>query len=183
MENTILSRSLGARAAQALGAMLALSSSVKLLEVDVGKPGAGGEIEMLAHVGVLGHKKLLACKIKPAGQLRDVAAALDELRCDSPGRIADATPVLVAPSLSLRAQQLCTRCCTSYLDFEGNGKLELGDMFICGRSLARNRTSSVSAGFSTSPSPALAEAPKIPPVEVRPAGRAAAFVGAASRRA
>ena len=47
MENPTLSRSLGARAAQALGALLGLSL-VKLLDVDLGKPGVGGEIEMLA---------------------------------------------------------------------------------------------------------------------------------------
>ena len=181
MENRDLNRSLGARAAQALGALLGLSSSVKLLDVDVGNPGVGGEVEMLAHVGVLGHKKLLACKVKPGGQLRDVAAALDELRGDSPGRVSGATPVLVVPSLSPRAQQLCSRCHTSYLDFEGNGRLELGDIFIRRRSLACN--SQAARDETLTPLAARGPAPKISPAEVRPAARDAVLAGANSRSA
>jgi len=181
MENTIFSPSLGVQAAQALGALLGLSSSVKLLDVDLGKPGESGEIDMLAHVGVLGHKKLLACKVRPGGQLRDVAAALDELRGDSPGRIADATPVLVAPSLSVRAQELCTRCSTSYVDFNGNGRLELGDMFIRRRSLAHNRPEERSADLR--PSAAQNDVPKIPPAEARPTERVRVLAGAGSKRA
>ncbi len=177
MENTILSRSLGAQAAQALGALLGLSSSVKLLDIDLGKPGADGEIDMLAHVGVLGHKKLLACKVRAGGQLRDVAAALDELRGDSPSRVADATPVLVAPSLSVHAQELCTKCRTSYLDFEGNGRLELGDVFIRRRSLVHDMAEERSAGLIPS---AVIAAPKIPPADVRPTARDRALAGANS---
>jgi hypothetical protein len=181
MENTTPSRSLGARAAQALRALLGLSSSVKLLDVNLGKPGVGGEIDMLAHVSVLGRKELLACKVKPGGQLRDVAAALDELRCDSPGRVSDATPVLVAPNLSVQARELCSRCRTSYLDFEGNGRLELGELFIRRRSLTRNRTSGLSAGLSRSA--AVAGTAKIPPAGFKPTGCDAALAGANSRRA
>jgi len=194
METTTSNRSLGARAAQALRALLGSSSSVKLLDINLGRPGAEGEIDMLAHIGVLGHQKLLACKVSPGGELRHIAAALDELRCDSPNRISDATPVLVAPSLSARARQLCTRCCTSYLDFHGDGRLDLGEMFIRRRSLTHSRTSPISAGKkyagqatcqgapASSSSVATSPALKISP-EVRPAEYDRALAGAHSSRA
>jgi hypothetical protein len=181
MENTNSNRSLGARAAQALGALLGLSSSVKLLDINLGKPGVDGKIDLVAHVGVLGHEKLLACKVSPGGQLQDVAAALDGLRCDSPGRISDATPVLVVPSLSASAQELCASCRTSYLDFEGNGRLELGDVFIRRRSLVHNSRAAKAAILT--PSAALGRAPKIPPAEIRQQGRNAALSGVSSRSA
>jgi hypothetical protein len=136
---------------------------------------------MLAHVGVLGHKKLLACKVKSGGELNDVIAALGELSGDSTSRFADAIPVLVAPSLSLRAQKLCSRYRTSYLDFKGNGRLEVGDMFICRRSLARKKAADVPATLT--PSAAPDRAPKIPPAQARPAAFNTALAGAHRGRA
>ena len=62
---------------------------------------------------------------------------LRKLHARFPG---ETTPVLIAPELSEEAQALCRESNTGFLDFEGNARLYLDEVFIVKRSLTHHKT-------------------------------------------
>lgn len=118
------------RATEALRALLAQVSVIKLKEIRHQPKGP-----MLACVDVLGHSYTLACEIKLAGEGESLRSALLELQNDLSCCEGAATPVLIAPHFSAEAQALCKESATGYLDFEGNARLALGEVFIGKRSM------------------------------------------------
>lgn len=120
------------RAAEALRTLLGRVSVLKLKEIRYAPEGP-----MLARVEVLGHSHTLACKIEPDAQEENLRETLDSLRQSAPREGSTATPVLIAPHLSAEERDLCKNCSAGYLDFEGNARLALGEVFIGKRSLPR----------------------------------------------
>jgi hypothetical protein len=76
---------------------------------------------------------------------------LREWQSDAASLAAGATPVLIAPYLSLEAQDLCKQSHVGFLDFEGNARLTVGDSFIFMRSLPRAAETRASAALHKMP--------------------------------
>ncbi len=127
-------RSSRMRAFKALEALLTGTSAIKLKDVDLGLVGEGGEVDIVAHIEVLGHSRTLACQLAPDAEPQNVTKALGNLhRCATqlPG---DVTPVVVMPCLSQEARELCHESNAGFLDLHGNGCLAFGEVFISMRS-------------------------------------------------
>ena len=123
------------RAAEALRNLLQQVSSIELGEIRVESRGSGRPSCMVAHIRVLGHSHTLVCRVGASSQpgpLRRSLAALAQFAAQEAG---SATPLLIAPLLSPRAQALCCESHAAFLDLEGNARLELGEIFIRRRSL------------------------------------------------
>lgn len=131
------------RAITALNSLLMQVSAITLKEIGLGWPvGEAGEppreIDILAHVEVLGRNHTLACQISASSAPLQVRAALEELCSYAaflPGKV---TPVLILPVLSPEARRLCDECQAGFLDLRGNGRLALDEVFISMRSLPRH---------------------------------------------
>jgi hypothetical protein len=106
---------------------------------------------ILAHIEVYGHRHTLACEVYPDGDPVRLRAALHESQRIAWPISSDATPVLIAPYLSPEAQELCKQSKTSFLDFEGNARLTVGEVFIVMRSLPGPATAQQSAALRASP--------------------------------
>jgi hypothetical protein len=119
-------------AVEALETLLRQVSAIRLKQIRKEGPGSrktGGE-SILVDVEVYGHSHLLVCSMHSCDHAADVRAAIDSLRRCAERAAADATPVLMAASLSDEAQALCSSLKTSYMDLKGNARLELGEFFI-----------------------------------------------------
>jgi hypothetical protein len=123
------------RAAEALKAVLAQVSTIKVKEIRHESPDAGHDRGLMAYVDVFGRRHTLACDVQTDGQPGHVRSALEELRNGAAGRDGDAMPVIIAPYLSPEAQALCTENKAGFIDLEGNARLALGEVFIVKRSL------------------------------------------------
>ena len=126
---------LEARAAQALTSLLRQVSTVKLKEIERQPSPHGRCAEIVARIDVLGHSHTLACEVDPDPRPGKVRACLKKLQrsaAQNPGAI---TPVLIAPHLSPRAQEICNRNHAGFLDLDGNARLAVGEIFIGKRSL------------------------------------------------
>ena len=87
-------------------------------------------IDLVARLQAFGQEHKLVAEVKPSGQPRHVRSALLSLR-DYVGRQSGhVTPILIAPYLSSRAQELCREFDVAYLDLEGNARLVFGTFFI-----------------------------------------------------
>jgi hypothetical protein len=121
------------RAIEALKSALSSVSAIKLIEVHHQPAARLGKLGFLAFVNVFGHLHALACEVKESIHQVRLRASLDELR----NRAEGATPVLIAPYLSLDTQSTCKECRTAFVDFEGNARMLLGEVFIGRRSMPR----------------------------------------------
>ncbi len=119
----------------ALKALLAQVSAIKLKEVRLECCAPSREFLVVAYVDVYGHGHTLVCAVKECGEPDSVRDALKELRGRATEISGNATPVLIAPRLSVQAQLLCTESHAGFLDLEGNARLNLDDFFIGQRSL------------------------------------------------
>lgn len=121
------------RAMEALKAVLSNVSGVKLIDFE----SQQDEHEIFAFIQVYGRKRTLACMIVPNDEPRQVHQSLISL-CDRAMRDAmNATPVLIAPRFSADLLTLCRETGVGLLDFEGNARIELEDMFIRCQHMAR----------------------------------------------
>jgi hypothetical protein len=152
---------LESRAAQALTALLGRVSAIKLEEMKFqswprgSNSGAGSRRvqprpiqtsrilarQILAHIDVHGHRHTLACEVYPDGDPVRLRAALRKSHVSVASVHSDATPILIAPYLSPEAQDLCKQSKAGFLDFEGNARLIVGEVFIVMRSLPGNSAS------------------------------------------
>lgn len=141
----------GHRAAEALKSVLHQVSQVKLKRVDLtgfdprgfnsDAPQADLKVDLLAHLVIHGRSHTLICKVRASGRPDHVRTALREFQVDASRFSANATPVLIAPHFSEEAKALCRESNASFLDLEGNARLDMGEVFIGQRSMpqARNR--------------------------------------------
>jgi hypothetical protein len=114
------------RAMEALKAVLSNVSGVKLVDFE----SQQDEHEVVALIQVYGRKRKLACMIVPNDEPRQVHQSLIRL-CDRAMHHAmNATPVLIAPRTSADLLTLCRETGVGLLDFEGNARIELEDLFI-----------------------------------------------------
>jgi hypothetical protein len=120
------------RAAEALKAVLGAISSVRLIELKCEPQEQCRAAAILAHANVLGHSHVLACEVNDQWNLRQLKTALTNLRDDG-AREAQATRVIIAPHFTPEAQALCRETNTCFIDFEGNARIALGEIFISKR--------------------------------------------------
>jgi hypothetical protein len=144
------------RAAEALAAVLAQISGVKLKGMrrePASRDLAGG---FLAQIDVFGHSHTLACEVRTNAEPSHLREALRDFHSGSPHLPGDATPIIIAPYLSPEAQALCKESHTGFLDLEGNARLSVGELFISMRSLPCRATSRLSVASPKPPARSLA---------------------------
>jgi len=114
------------RAIEALKAVLSNVSGVKLVDFEPQQD----EHEIVALIQTYGRKRTLACVVVPNDEPRQLHQSLINL-CDRAMHHAmNATPVLIAPRFSADLLTLCRETGVGLLDFEGNARIELEDLFI-----------------------------------------------------
>jgi hypothetical protein len=118
------------QAAEALRLLLGQVPAIKLLEVEHEAYGPDQGVNIVAHMNVSGRRHALVCEVKSTGQPRHVRMALLQLRNYVVYQAQDATPVFIAPYLSLDAQTLCREQGVGFLDLEGNARLIFDGVFI-----------------------------------------------------
>ena len=123
------------KAAEALRAVLAEISAVKVREIGHNPLGAGAADGFRANVEIYGRPHTLACEVVPDAQAARVRGALDRLSNSIAGSDASATPVVIAPHLSAEAQAICTDNGAGFLDLDGNARLWAGEIFILKRTI------------------------------------------------
>jgi len=134
MKTATVSIELETRAAEALTAMLGRASAIKLMELKRVSPPRARFAAILARIEVFGHSHTLACEVNPDGEPGRLRKVLREWQSDAASLHSDATPVLIAPYLSPEAQAPCKQARAGFLDFEGNARLSVGEVFIGMRS-------------------------------------------------
>jgi hypothetical protein len=95
---------------------------------------------ILAQIEVHGHRHALACELYSDGDPSRLRAALRESQAFASPVHSDATPILIAPYLCPEAQELCKQSKAGFLDFQGNARLTVGEVFIVMRSLPGRAT-------------------------------------------
>lgn len=149
------------RATEALQALLGQVSVIKLKEIRRTPKGP-----MMARVDVLGHSHMLACEIQSNFRPDNLRQALEALHTKTANCDSAATPVLIAPYLSPEAQAICKECSASYIDLEGNARLDVGEVFIGKRS----QPARAARHATEAPAPAHLLRP-FPPAHVGPTAR------------
>jgi hypothetical protein len=118
-------------AADALTDLLGQVSTIKLKEIRHHAEKMNGAADgFTAHIDVLGRPHTLACAVKSGAQLIDLHETIDAMRHDAMAGAPDATPVLIAPYLTPEARAVCKARSAAFLDFEGNARLAVGEIFI-----------------------------------------------------
>jgi len=157
-------KELAARAAEALRALLRQLSAIEVKEIKLAPAAGGREVEMLAHIGVLGHNHTLACRVTSNTDPRNVRRALRDLRNRTAHLTGDSTPVLIAPYLPPETRALCDESKAGFMDLEENARLFVGEVFIGKRS---HRCRTVQPSFASSKRiEERSAAPAFPPVMV-----------------
>lgn len=118
------------RAAEALRNLLKEIPLVALHSISLEQPGRNGQAAVVASVDVGQEHYVLVCEAKQSGQPRFVRSAIYQLRDYLREFPRSATPVVIAPYLSPESRQLCIQNGMSFLDFEGNVRLQFGTVFI-----------------------------------------------------
>ena len=145
MKTVAISTEFAARAADALRALLARFSAIKLIELKHQSQHAAGSAAILARIEICGHSHTLACEVDPSGDPARLRAVLRKKQTLAASLATDTIPVVIAPYLSPEAQALCNQNRIGFLDFEGNARLTVGDFFIVMRSLPRAAATRVAA--------------------------------------
>jgi hypothetical protein len=156
---------LESRATEALTALLRRISAIRLLEMKRETwprdhfSGAAARTmlahripshRILAQIEIYGHRHTLACEVYPDGEPNRLREALRENQAAPSPVLSDATPILIAPYLSPEAQELCKQSKAGFLDFEGNARLAVDQVFIVMRSLP-GPSAPASAALGASP--------------------------------
>jgi len=117
-------------AAEALRSLLEEIPPVALQSIKVEQLSANVQADVVAEVDVAGEHYVLVCEVKQSGQPRFIRNAIYQLRDYVREFSRSATPVVIAPYLSPESRQLCIQSGVSFLDLEGNVRLEFGMVFI-----------------------------------------------------
>jgi Transcriptional regulator, AbiEi antitoxin, Type IV TA system len=89
-----------------------------------------GQADFLLRLKAHGRSCRLVCEVKGSGQPRYVRAAIAQLHSYINRSQRDVYAVVIAPYLSLAAQQICREEKVGFLDFEGNCRLVFNGVFI-----------------------------------------------------
>ncbi len=93
-------------------------------------PSTDASIDYLINVRIGKEDHTLACETKNSGQPRFVRSAVNGLRSYMYGREDIMTPVLLAPYLSPDARKICRDNKISFMDMEGNARIQFGGVYI-----------------------------------------------------
>ena len=118
------------RAAAALRELLDELSTIKLKADRIEQAGRDPGPDVVAHIQVDDHRRILVCEVKPSGQPQHVRSGIMQLQRYVRDFPANTTPVFIAPYLSPDAQALCLENGIGYLDFEGNTHIVFDTVFI-----------------------------------------------------
>lgn len=132
------------RAHDALRAVLARVSAIRLLEFTQVPPPVGASARILVRIDIYGHSHTLACDLYSDSELSSLRAAFRESRAVAAALPPAAVPVVIAPYLSPETQAICKENQVGFFDFEGNARLTVGDFFIVMRSMPRVAATRVS---------------------------------------
>jgi hypothetical protein len=121
---------LEAEALEALRETLERVSAIKSTELKVESHGKRGAKTIVARVDIYGHPHRLVCKVADicaSAQVKQTLVGMKKLH----SRLnKEAIPVLIAPVLSKEAQALCRESKTGFIDFHGNARLDLDEVFL-----------------------------------------------------
>jgi len=148
------------RAEEALKLLLSEVSTIRLKEISYPLPAERSRARFVAHVEVLGRSHALACEAGTSYDPASLRKALDELRRAAAQYSIHAAPLLIAPYLPPEAQAICKECRAGFLDFEGNARIAVGEIFIGKRRLTQ-RNLEPQFMFSE----AVLNQPVLPPVD------------------
>jgi hypothetical protein len=132
------------RAADALKAFLGQVSTIHLNQILLEPSSTRNSCDLLASIEVLGHPHTLACSVTPEGRSRQALLALEGLR-NQPALPATWMPLLIAPHLSQEMQSRCKESQIGFLDFDGNARLVMEEVFIVKRAMPPRKTHSHTA--------------------------------------
>lgn len=118
------------RAREALRCMLEKIPILQIEGIESETVSGQWEPALIARLRVNGRQHLLVCEYKSNGQPRYARSALLELRDYVVRRSPHATPVFMAPYISLPVRQLCEEMDVGYLDLAGNARMAFGGVFI-----------------------------------------------------
>jgi hypothetical protein len=95
------------------------------------RPSMGrNEIDVLVRLTAANRPHVLACEVKSNGQPRYVRDGLLQLRNYIEHSNLQATPIFIAPYLSLEARMICVENKVGFVDLQGNMRLEFDGVFI-----------------------------------------------------
>jgi len=123
------------RATEALRAFLGQVSAIKHMRLTLKSSASGAKPDILVDIEVFGHPHKLACAVRPDGSPGEIEEVITHLHNVVAGRLEPTAFLLIAPSLSQRMQEACKLSNVGYLDFEGNARLVLDEVFIGKRTL------------------------------------------------
>ncbi len=133
------------RAIQALSALLKQVSVIRVKEIRLEDRGPGKGSALVALLDVLGQSHTLACEVEPNDRTESLCSAMDA-GCDS----ATETHIVIAPHMSSKAQEFCKRNHAGFLDLDGNARIDMGEVFIGRRCVARH-SHACAANHTTAP--------------------------------
>ena len=124
-------------AIEALRETLKQISTIKVKEITQETAENSREKTILGRIDIYGHEHLLECKLSLDCETSHVKRALRKLH--GPQMHAGAKiPVLITPSMSDEAQNMCRECGVGFLELKGNASLYLDEVFIVKRSLPQH---------------------------------------------
>jgi len=135
MKSSEPARVLQLRAAETLRSFLGQVSAIKVKEIRLQPHRIDRAGDVLARIDVLGHPRTLACAVTTEGRSMQTLTALEELRNDAAHQPGSAMPLLISPHLSPGVQNLCKENKIGFLDFDGNARLVMEEVFIVKKTL------------------------------------------------
>lgn len=117
-------------AAEAIKVLLAEVPPIHLGKFEYEPLRGENRPDLLVHLDVRNHPRILVCEVKPNGQPRNVRLAIQQLHNYVLNFKEEALPVLIAPYLSPKSQKLCRENGTGYLDLHGNARIVFDGVFI-----------------------------------------------------
>ena len=173
------------RAEEVLRSLLSQVSTIKLREIRHESHVSRAQGRFLAHIDVLGRSRILACEVRLQTLAANLHKAIEELNDEAAKLSPEAIPVLIVPYLTPDAEAICRESQAAFVDFEGNARIALGEVFIGKRSIPAHSRAAASAAVvnqemrSRPLAPAVFVAPNIPAVAPRTRTDTAAIVGVA----
>lgn len=117
-------------AGEALRRLLEEVPSIKVVDLEYTNALHAWEPGLIAHLLIEGRQRTLVCEFKSNGQPRIARAALLQLRDYVARRAPGASPVYIAPFISLAVRRLCQEEKVNYLDLMGNARIAIDGVFI-----------------------------------------------------
>jgi hypothetical protein len=173
------------RAEEVLRSLLSQVSTIKIREIQCEPHTSRAKGRFVAHVEVLGRPHALACEVRALAPGAHLQKAIEELNEEAAKLSPKAIPVLIAPYLPADAQAICKESHAAFVDFEGNARISLGEVFIVKRSIRSHSTATSAAVPVNQEMPPRPQAPSvylarsIPAVASRSRTDTAAVVGVA----